>query len=80
MIRTGVIAVIVTDTNSVQQVQAELTKYSNIIVGRMGVPDKTDGHNVIALIVKGTVERISALTGALGRLNGVQAKSVLSKE
>ena len=46
----------------------------------MGIPDHESGKNVIALIVKGSVEQISALTGALGRIANVQAKSMLTKE
>lgn len=78
--RIGVVAIVVTDKTAVPQVQSVLTVHSDIISGRMGIPDHETGKNVIALIVKGTVEQISALSGALGRLNGVSAKSLLSKE
>ena len=78
--RIGVVAIVVTDKTAVPQVQSVLTVHADIISGRMGIPDHETGKNVIALIVKGTVEQISALSGALGRLNGVSAKSLLSKE
>ena len=80
MNRTGVVAIVVSDSNSVPQVQSALTNNGSIICGRMGIPDHESGKNVIALIVKGTVEQISALTGALGRIPSVQAKSMLTKE
>ena len=78
--RIGVVAIVVTDKTAVPQVQSVLTVHGDITSGRMGIPDHETGKNVIALIVKGTVEQISALSGALGRLNGVSAKSLLSKE
>lgn len=78
--RIGVVAIVVTDRTAVPQVQSVLTVHGEIINGRMGIPDHETGKNVIALIVKGTVEQISALSGALGRINGVSAKSLLSKE
>ena len=78
--RIGVVAIVVTDKTAVPQVQSVLTVHGDIISGRMGIPDHETGKNVIALIVKGTVEQISALSGALGRLNGGSAKSLLSKE
>lgn len=78
--RIGVVAIVVTDKTAVPQVQSVLTVHGDIISGRMGIPDHETGKNVIALIVKGTVEQISALSGALGRINGVSAKSLLSKE
>lgn len=76
--RTGVVAIVVTDKSAVSAVQTVLTNFGNIIVGRMGVPNHTTGRNVIALIVEGEVDRISALVGNLGRIKGVTAKSVLT--
>ena len=80
MVRVGVVAVFVTDKSAVPGVQSVLSAHGSIICGRMGVPDAQSGKNVIALIVKGSVEQVSALTGALGRIGGVSAKSLLSKE
>lgn len=76
--RIGVVAIVVTDKNAVRDVQTVLTKFGDIIVGRMGVPNRTTGRNVIALIVEGQVDRISALVGNLGRIENVVAKSVLT--
>lgn len=76
--RTGVVAIVVTSKDAVAQVQTVLTGFGDIIVGRMGVPNHTTGRNVIALIVEGQVDRISALVGNLGRIVGVTAKSVLT--
>ncbi len=78
MERTGVVAVIVSNRNSVPAVQEVLSAHAQIIVGRMGIPDKQTSKNIIALIVKGQVDEISALTGALGRIQDVSAKSVLT--
>lgn len=76
--RTGVVAIVVTDKLAVASVQTVLTGFGEIIVGRMGVPNHKTGRNVIALIVEGQADRISALVGNLGRINGVTAKSVLT--
>lgn len=77
--RIGVVAIVVTDRTAVSAVQSVLSAHAEIISGRMGIPDHETGKNVIALIVKGSVEQVSALAGALGRIDGVQAKSLLSK-
>jgi hypothetical protein len=37
------------------------------------------GINVINLVLEATPEEISSLTGKIGRLEGVQVKSVLTK-
>ncbi|MBR7177387.1 MAG: CopG family transcriptional regulator [Clostridia bacterium] len=76
--RIGVVAIVVSDKSAVSSVQTVLSAHCQVIAGRMGIPSHENEKNVIALIVKGSVEDISALTGALGRIAGVQAKSVLT--
>lgn len=78
MVRTGAVAIVVTSKSAAVEVQTVLSAYGDIIVGRMGVPNHQTGRNVIALIVEGSVEKISAMTGNLGRIDGVTAKSVLT--
>lgn len=79
MLRIGVIGIVVEGNREVaNEVQHILSEYGDIIVGRMGVPDKPNGISVISVIIKGTNEQISALTGKLGRLNDVSVKSALT--
>lgn len=80
MKRLGIIAIIVKYGNDEApiEVQKLLSTYSRIIVGRMGIPDKESGYNTISLIVKGSVEDISALSGKLGKLDNVSVKSALT--
>ena len=78
MKRIGVIGIIVSgNKESVQVMQSYLTEYSDIIVGRMGVPMPENHISAIRLIVKGENERVSALTGKLGRLTDITVKSAL---
>lgn len=60
------------------KVQELLSAYSHLILGRMGVPNHESEVNVISLIVKGSNEELSALTGKLGRLNNVKVKSAVT--
>jgi putative iron-only hydrogenase system regulator len=46
----------------------------------MGVPYKEKGVSVIALIVDGTSDEISAMTGKLGRVEEVSVKSAMTKK
>ena len=78
MKRIGTIGIIVEDRNEVHFVQDVLTEFSGSILGRMGIPDKEDGISVIAIIVKDTNEKISALCGKLGNIKNVSVKSALS--
>ncbi|HIU82558.1 MAG TPA: CopG family transcriptional regulator [Candidatus Faecicola pullistercoris] len=77
MKRIGVIGIIVKrNRETALEVQKLLSDYGNIIMGRMGVPGE-NGISAISVIVKGTNEEISALTGKLGRLDKVSVKSAL---
>lgn len=80
MLRIGVIGIVVEGNREIaQEVQKILSEYSDIIVGRMGVPDKAHNISVISVIIKGTNEQISALTGKLGKLPDISVKSALTK-
>lgn len=76
--RVGVVGIIVEDTCQVLHLQQVLSLYGQYIVGRMGVPDRANNCNVIALIVRGENDKLSALTGVLGRLKGIRVKSALT--
>ena len=79
MKRIGVIGIVVSGDRSISlDVQKILSDFGDIIVGRMGVPRKEINVSTIALIVEGENEKISALTGKLGRLENVNVKSALS--
>jgi putative iron-only hydrogenase system regulator len=78
--RIGIVAIIIEDRESVPKANSILSDYASIIIGRMGVPYKEKHINVISIIVDGTTDEIGALSGKLGNLNGVTAKTVLAKE
>lgn len=79
MNRIGVIGIVVSGDRSVTtQLQSILSDYGDIIVGRMGVPMPDKNISAISVIVSGCNERITALTGKLGRLNNINIKSALT--
>ena len=78
--RLGVVGIVVEESSSVKEVNDILHRYAHIISGRMGLPYKERNVSVISLIVDGTTDEISALTGSLGKIHGVSVKSALTKE
>jgi len=54
------------------------SNHSEIIIGRQGLP-RSNGQSIISLVLEGTTDEIGSLTGQLGRLKGIQIKSVLLK-
>ncbi|MDF2948736.1 MAG: CopG family transcriptional regulator [Sedimentibacter sp.] len=78
--RIGVVGIVIEELMHISEVNEILSQFGNIIVGRMGIPYRERGVNVISLIVDGTTDEIGALTGKLGKINGISVKSALSKK
>ena len=78
MKKIGIIAIIVKDRTVANQIQSVLSDYADIIIGRMGIPEKEHNIQAISVIVEGENERISALSGKLGRINNVAVKSAVT--
>lgn len=78
--RIAVLGIIVDDPEMSQYVNAILHEYSNVIIGRMGIPYREKNVAVISVAVDTDADKISALTGKLGKLNGVNVKAAISKK
>jgi putative iron-only hydrogenase system regulator len=77
--RIGTITILIKGKSSVPLVNALLSEYSSIILARQGLPLHHRNISVISLVIEGTPEIISALTGKIGRLKDVEVKSILTK-
>lgn len=77
--RVAVISIIVEDPTSVQPMNEILHEYSEFIIGRMGIPYRAKGINIISIAMDAPQDKISALSGKIGRLSGVSAKAAYSK-
>ncbi len=77
--RIGVVGIVIEDENGIDDVNATLHNYREIIAGRMGLPYRERGCSVISLIVDADSDKISALTGTLGKIKGVSVKSAIQK-
>lgn len=77
--RLGVLAILLTGKSSVTKLNTLLSSHSDIIIGRQGIPIRDRGIQIISLIVEGSTDDIGALSGKIGRLDGAEVKSVLTK-
>ena len=77
--RLANIAIIVEIEESVERLNQILHKYGSYIIGRMGIPHKERGVNIISIAIDAPQNEISSLSGKLGMLDGVTAKAVYSK-
>lgn len=77
--RIALIGIIVENSEAVEGLNAILHEYSKYIIGRMGIPYKQRNVSVISVVVDAPTDIISALSGKLGMLPNVNAKTVYSK-
>lgn len=77
--RVAVISIIIENPESVQPMNEILHQYSEYIIGRMGIPYRAKGINIISIAMDAPQDKISALSGKIGRLSGVTAKAAYSK-
>lgn len=77
--RVAIIGIIVENTDSVEKLNSILHNYGKYIIGRMGLPYREKGVHIIGLAIDAPQDITSALSGKLGKLPGVSAKTVYSK-
>jgi putative iron-only hydrogenase system regulator len=78
--RIGAIIILVKEKDNIQQLNVILSRYASIIIGRQGIPIRDRNINIISLVIEGTNDEISALSGQLGRLKGITSKALFIKE
>lgn len=78
--RVAMLAIIVREGTAVAELNDLLHQYGKYIIGRMGVPYHTRGVNIISVAMDAPADVISALSGKIGRLSGITAKTVYAPE
>ena len=76
--RVAVISIIVESGAMTEPLNSILSSAGNYIIGRMGIPYKERGINIISVAIDAPQDVISALSGKIGRLPGVTAKTAYS--
>lgn len=78
--RIALIGIIVENPDSVEQLNHLLHEYGSFIVGRMGIPYGKKNVNIISVAIDAPQDIISALSGRIGRLDGIGVKTVYSNK
>ena len=76
--RVAVVSILLATGSSVDKVNALLHEFSPYILGRMGIPYQKRGLNIISVVMEAPQDAVNTLTGKLGRLPGVSAKTMYS--
>lgn len=77
--RIAVVSILVQDRSVSEKANALLSEYGDWILGRMGIPYKEKQVSVLSVVLDAPVEITNALTGKLGRINGVSVKALFGK-
>ena len=78
--RIALVGIMVEDVDSVEELNRLLHQYGPYIIGRMGLPHRERGLSIISVVMDAPHDVISALSGKLGMLPGVQVKTVCSRQ
>ena len=76
--RIALIGIIVENPASIEALNHLLHEYGNYIIGRMGIPYREKKVNIISVAIDAPQDVINALSGKIGRLDGIGAKTVYS--
>lgn len=77
--RIAAVSIIVESSDSVERLNSLLHDYSRYIIGRMGIPYQKRNISIISVVMDAPSDVISALSGKLGMLPNVTAKTAYSK-
>ena len=77
--RVSVISIIIKDEEAAVTVNELLHEFRNYIVGRMGIPYRQREVSIISVVLDAPGDVTSSLSGKLGRLKGVSAKTLTAK-
>lgn len=76
--RVAVMSIIVEKSETVEELNSILHSYGEYIIGRMGIPYRQRNINIISIAIDAPQNTISALSGKIGKLDGVSVKTAYS--
>ena len=76
--RVALIGIIVENESSVEELNSLLHTYGKYIVGRMGIPYREKNINIISVAIDAPQDVISAITGRIGKIDGISVKTAYS--
>lgn len=77
--RVALIGIVVSGRESVGRLNALLHECAEYIIGRMGIPYEKAGVSIISVAIDAPQDVINTLSGRLGALKGVTAKTIYQK-
>ena len=72
--RLAIVSVIVGQLSPIDKLNELLHQYSEYIIGRMGLPQRSRGINLISIAMDAPNDAINALSGKIGHLIDTKVK------
>lgn len=79
MTRVAMISIVVESSEHIDELNHILHQYSDYIIGRMGIPYTKRGISLISVAMDAPSDKISAMTGKIGMLDGITSKALYAK-
>lgn len=76
--RVAVMGIIVENKESTEELNSVLHAYGDYIIGRMGIPYPKKSINIISVAIDAPQDTISALSGKIGKIDGISVKTAYS--
>lgn len=74
--KVALIGIAVSNLDAVEKLNQILHEYGEYIIGRMGIPYKKENISLISIAIDAPQDKINALSGKIGAISGVSAKTV----
>lgn len=76
--KIALLGIIVENMDAVEHLNRLLHEYGEYIIGRMGIPCRERNVSIISVALDAPQDVVNALSGKIGRLQGVSTKTVYS--
>lgn len=77
--RVAMISIVVEKPDHIDELNRILHEYSSYIIGRMGLPYPKRDISLISVAMDAPSDKISAMTGKIGMLDGITSKALYAK-
>lgn len=79
--RLGFVGIIIDDRDKCAGIVNEvLSKHSDLILARTGLPNAKGNTSIITLVIDASTDELGVLTGKLGNITGISVKSGLARK
>lgn len=78
--RVALIAIIVRDAEAAESLNKLLHEYGDYIIGRQGIPYREKNIHIISVAIDAPTDAVNALSGRIGRIEGISSKVVYAND